>query len=486
MLLDSVMRAPLHFFTKTDNGVTLNRFSQDMNLIDQALPMAMFGTMLLLTQCLVETGIILSGSSYMGALLPVGILVLYFIQQFYLRTSRQIRLLDLEMKSPLYTQFSETISGLSTIRAFGWAAPSRAENMKRLNTSQRPYYMLFCIQRWLQVVLDLFSAGMALVLVSFALKLPWSTTEAAFGLAMVNIISFNMTLTNVITAWTGLETSLGAIARLKWFMINTPNENKPEEKEQPSADWPSQGGIELQNVTARYSDDGDAVLKNVSFKIKPGQKVGVCGRSGSGKSSLIAVLGRLLDIDADGSIVVDGFDLKTVPRQTIRSRLTALPQDALKLSGTVRRNLDPAETISADQMLIDALTKTTIWPFIEARGGLDAKLDDMSLSAGQMQLFSLSRAILRGGESHGPSSLVLLDEATSSVDRQTDDEVRAAIQPDLEGRTVIEVAHHLDIVRNYDVIIVLGDGNLLEIGHPDELLAQPDSEFYSLWASRGL
>lgn len=199
-----------------------------------------------------ETGIIAAGSSYVGAVIPVCAVALYIIQRFYLRTSRQIRYLDLEMKSPLYTQFTETLAGLSTIRAFGWAASTLAENHRRLDMSQKPFYILFCIQRWLQVVLDLFVAGIAVVLVAFALNFPNSTSQGAIGLAMLNIVNFSQSLTHMITMWTRLETSLGAISRLKWFIHNTPNENRPEERETVPDQWPSKGCIELENVTASY------------------------------------------------------------------------------------------------------------------------------------------------------------------------------------------------------------------------------------------
>lgn len=485
ILLKAVMRAPLHFFTSTDNGITLNRFSQDMSLVDQALPMAFAGTIILVAQAIADTAVIASGASYVGVIIPFGLVAVYLIQRYYLRTSRQIRFLDLELKSPLYTQFTETVAGLSTIRAFGWSRATKAENYQRLNTSQKPYYMMFCIQRWLQVVLDLFSAGMALVLVIFAVVLPSSTSGGAIGLALVNVISFNFTLSSVIMAWTQLETSLGAIARLKWFNENTPNENKPEETEKPDADWPSQGRIELENVVAAYSDDGENILRGVTLTIEAGKKVGVCGRSGSGKSSLIAALARLLELRGDGTIRIDGVDLARLPRQDIRSKLSAFPQDAFRLPGTVRHNLDPEGKIQADEMLIQALTKTAIWPFLEERGGLDAKLEDLSLSAGQLQLFCLARISLRRESSTG-GGVVLLDEATSSVDTRTDDEVRAALRPDLEGKTVVEVAHRLEIVRHYDVIVVMAGGKVAEVGNPDELLATPGSEFQALWNSRSL
>ncbi|KAM0739546.1 hypothetical protein ACQRIT_007283 [Beauveria bassiana] len=459
----SVMDAPLSFFTSIDNGVTLNRFSQDMTLIDQVLPMNFIGTVILFAQAITETAIIASGASYVGVIIPFGLVTVYFVQRYYLRTSRQLRFLDIEFKSPLYTQFAETVAGLLTIRASGWARATIEENYQRLNKSQKPYYTMFCIQRWLQVVLG-----------------------GAIGLAFINVISFNFTLSSVIVVWTQLETSLGAIARLKWFNRYTPNENKPEETEMPDADWPSQGQIELDNVVAAYSEEGEDILRGVTLSIEPGTKVGVCGRSGSGKSSLIAALSRLLELRGSGSIRIDGVDLATVPRQDIRSRILAFPQDAFSLPGTVRHNLDPEEKVEADEVLIQALTKVAIWPFLETRGGLDARLEDLGFSAGQLQLLCLARFALRRESSRGSSGVVLLDEATSSIDSQTDDEVRAALRPDMEGMTVLEVVHRLEILRDYDVVVVMERGQVAETGKPDKLLATPGSKFEALWNSKGL
>jgi ATP-binding cassette, subfamily C (CFTR/MRP), member 1 len=199
-----------------------------------------------------QTGVVASGSNYVGAIIPPSLLVLYLIQKYYLRTSRQMRLIDLEAKTPLYSQFTEMLAGLSTVRAFGWSNDYFEDSMRLLDSSQKPFYTMFCIQRWLQVALDLFVAGMALVLVSMALRISGSSTQASIGLAMVNLISFNLTLSLVLEQWTRLETSLGAIARLKWFTANTPNENKDAEKEIPLSDWPAEGRVELKNVSAAY------------------------------------------------------------------------------------------------------------------------------------------------------------------------------------------------------------------------------------------
>ncbi|KAH8169831.1 ABC transporter domain-containing protein [Sarocladium implicatum] len=477
-LLNTVLNAALRFFTTVDSGITLNRFSQDISLIDEQLPMTFFTAVALAMRVLAEVGIIASGATYVAAIIPGSVIALYFVQKYYLHTSRQMRLLDIETKSPLYTQFTETLAGLQTIRAFGWAPQLLQDNHRRLDASQKPFYGMYCIQRWLQVVLDLFVAGMALVLVSFSLSMSGTTSSGAIGLALVNLIGFNQTLTLLINQWTELETSLGAIARLKWFFTNTPDENKPEESEEPSATWPAKGAIELRNVSAAYGDNLPLVIRDLSLKIQPGQKVGVCGRSGSGKSSLVLTLLRLLEL-REGEILIDGEDVSKMPRATLRTQLTTLPQDPLTVPGTVRQNVDPASTIQSDAPLITALTQVNLWDTLSSRGGLDATLLDLGLSSGQLQLLCLARAMLSRG------SIVLLDEATSNVDHQTEEEIRRVIKEEMSDKTVVEVAHRLDIIRECDVVVVMAEGRLQEVGAPEDLLAR-DSAFKALWESQGL
>ncbi|KAF4982828.1 hypothetical protein FZEAL_1620 [Fusarium zealandicum] len=435
-LLNSVCRAPLHFFTTTESGSILNRFSQDMTLIDMTLPLAFFLTFDLTLRGLVQTGVVASGAKLFGAFIPVSFLALYLIQKYYLRTSRQMRFLDLEAKTPLYTQFTETIAGLSTVRAFGWSEKFLDESFHLLGQSQTPLYLMFCIQRWLELVLDLFVAGMAVLLVTLALRISGATSEGAIGLAMVNLLGFNQTLTTVIDQWTQLETSLGAIARLKSFIKNTPNESKMLEVEMPP-NWPTHGKIEIDNITASYS----------------------------GKSSLVLSILRLLELNS-GAIRIDGKDLATISRQHIRTQITTIPQDPVNLSGSVRDNLDPESLIQADAVLEQALKKTALWEAIEARGGLDADLGELGFSVGQRQLFCLARALL------SRSSVVLLDEPASSVDNATNQEVRKIIKDFMDGRTVVEVSHRLDHIADFDVAVVMGNGVIIEVGDPEELLGR--------------
>ena len=249
-LLNSVMRAHLSFFTSTDNGITLNRFSQDMALVDQALPSAAFSTTFSVMACIAEAALISSGAGLVAVTIPPTIFALWVLQKFYLRTSRQLRFLDLEAKSPLYTHFTETLSGLHTIRAFGWENYFRETNTKFLDVSQKPYYLLYCIQRWLNLVLDLIVAAVAVLLVTIAIQDRSITSSGAIGVALNNVLGFNLSLSALINSWTTLETSLGAISRLRAFEQDTEDENRPEEILVPPENWPQHGAIEFSNVSS--------------------------------------------------------------------------------------------------------------------------------------------------------------------------------------------------------------------------------------------
>lgn len=223
------------------------------------------------------------------------------IQKYYLRTSRQVRLLDLEAKSPLYSHFIESLSGLATIRAFGWSDAFVEQNLALLDHSQKPFYLLFCIQRWLALVLDLMVTVLAVIMMVLVVKLRNSVDSGFVGLAILNVISFSQSLAWIIRQWTALETSIGAISRLKSFTTTTPSENLAGEDQAVPDSWPENGGIEFRNLSASYELNGPKVLNGIDMTIKPGEKIGVCGRTGSGKSSLIMSIFRLLEIPPESS-----------------------------------------------------------------------------------------------------------------------------------------------------------------------------------------
>ncbi|KAH8658409.1 hypothetical protein BX600DRAFT_469082 [Xylariales sp. PMI_506] len=520
-LLKTIMRAPLSYFAITDSGTILNRFSQDISYVDMRLPMSLLVVVLQTSKLISQLFLLFISEAFMALCAPVLFTVLYFLQKLYLYTSRQIRYLDLEMRASVYSNFLETLEGISTIRALRWQGYSVRQNINNLDRSQQPNYMMETIQLWLVLVLDLLVTGLAVLIVSLAVTLRSTTTGGQIGVALNIVVAINFILVQLLEQWTQLETSLGAIARIKSLEATLEPEDKPGEDFVPAQEWPDKGAIEFRDVTAAYNPDAIA-LKNISVKILPGQKIGICGRTGSGKSSLLLSLLRLIEIDS-GSILIDGLNLSILPRDTVRSSLIVIPQDTFILDDSIRVNLDPSGTVS-DEDLIAALTKVQLWDVIKARqtktteangtngntnggangatsdnqnGGaessspsppdgsaapsqqgedaakeekevdpLDGPLKGSPLSHGQFQLFGLARALLLKQR----SSILVLDEATSNVDAKTDTLMQQIIREEFGTHTILSIAHRLDTIRDADRIMVLNDGRVVEFGSPDELL----------------
>ncbi|KAF5252095.1 hypothetical protein FANTH_2843 [Fusarium anthophilum] len=386
-LLSTVVRAPLSLFTTTDLGSITTRFSQDIGMVDNHLPLGLVVTLASFFGAIAKAGLLASSNPYIAATFPLLGAVYFYLQRGYLRTSRQLRLLDLEEKAPLYTQFLETLSGLATIRAFGWGDAVLEANHTLVDRSQRPFYLLMIVQRWLVLVLDLTTAALALLLVGLAVRL---RGEVDF--------------------WTSIETSIGAVARIKQFAEETGEENLPGETHQPPAQWPDKGAIQINNLTASYGDrDGEviAALDAVSLEIKRGEKVGICGRT--------------------GSIIIDGISLSSVPRETIRSRLITLTQDQFVLPGTVRHNVDPLGIYS------------------------DVKIKE---------------------------ALRLVE----FVDQKTEETIKAVIESEFKDHTVVFITHRLDTIVDFDRVIVMDKGCVVELGEPKSLLAS-GAKFKALWAT---
>ncbi|KAK2612755.1 hypothetical protein QQS21_001206 [Conoideocrella luteorostrata] len=452
----------------------INRFSQDLQLVDNDLAHALDHTIVHLFDVVISAVLVFTGSGYLAAGVPVCIFFVYMIQFYYLRTSRQLRIIDIEAKAPLFSQFLETLAGVSCIRAYGWTEDYLQRNYDVLNTSQRPYYLLWCIQRWLNLVLELLVGGIAIVLVAFATTTTGGKTDY-LGVALFGLINFSAALQALVAQWTQLETALGAVSRIRSYVSNTPSENKGSDSQDPPESWPLHGTIAFSNVCASYQSSLEPVLKHIDLSIAAGEKVAICGRTGSGKSSLISTLLRLLEIDA-GSITIDGVDISTIPRQEVRLRLNTLPQEPLFLQGSIRDNVDPLH-LSDDESIVAALRTVNLWELLEKRGGLDDIVSEELLSHGQRQLFCLARAIVK------PSSIVIMDEATSSVNSDEDEIIQRLLKDEFRGRTIIAVAHKLHTVVGFDRVVVMDKGRILENGNPRELLEDLSSAFHSLYMS---
>ncbi|KXG48870.1 ABC transporter, transmembrane domain, type 1 [Penicillium griseofulvum] len=473
VVLKTVMMATPQFLVTVDIGSILNRFSQDMTLIESDLPVGILITVSNLFSSIASAALIATGSKYMAISVPFLLISLFLLQHFYLKTSRQLRLLDLEIRDPLYSHLHDTVEGLSTIQAFGWEANFRIANSKLLDATQRTYYMLHCIQRWLTLVLDLIVAAEAVIVVSLVVSLRHTTSVGLLGVSLNSILAFNGSLSSLISGWTQLEISLGSILRVKDFELQVPREVSTE-VEIP-IDWPSQGAIQFSDMTAQYNSG--AVLRNISLKLLPGQKIGIYGRTGSGKSSLLSSLLSMLTL-THGSIVIDNIDLTTISPDTVRERLVTISQKPLIIGGcTVRFNLDPAG-LHPDGDIIAALDRVGIWEVLLERGGLDVEINDTSLSRGEQQLLQFARAMLKIQASN--SRVLLIDEGTSSVDAKTEARVQGLLEQDpFCACTVLTVAHRVHTLLSYDLVIGLDRGMVVEMDEP-AILRRKDSIFSNL------
>ncbi|RSL46129.1 hypothetical protein CEP54_013989 [Fusarium duplospermum] len=499
--LDTVVNAPLKFFTTTDFGAVTNLFSQDMTLIDGELPMALLNAVIQGFDVLAMAIVVAVGTPWLAISYPFMFVVLYMLQMFYLRTSRQLRLLDLEAKSPLYAHFLDTIRGIATIRAFGWTDKEILHNQHLLDTSQRPAYLLAMVQRWLASSLNLIVMALAVAVIALATQL--RTNSGFAGASLVTLMSWGEALSTLIQYYTQLETSIGAVSRLRTFAQNVLPENLDGEDLEPPEEWPTRGNIEIRGVSASYkgeyddaaSSDNDRASRNlaledITISIKPGQKVALCGRTGSGKSSVILLLLRLLDPlpNQAQNIEIDGVPYDRVDRSTLRRRIIAVPQESVFLpdGSSIKENLDPFN-VASDVECLAVLGDVRLTEFVHNRGTIHAGIRANDLSAGQKQLFSLGRAILRRRVKQrlglNAGGVLLLDEVSSSVDSTTDSLVQEIIKGEFSGYTIVMVSHRLDIVVEFfDSVVVLDRGRIVETGCPRELANAKGGWFNELWA----
>lgn len=467
-LLWTIVNAPLSYFSTTDTGAILNRFGSDLQLVDKALAQALAALSTQVFKLLVQITLLLLSQPHIALTLPPSLLVVYIVQHVYLRTSRQLRILELSSRAAVLSSITEMIAGARTIRAYGWQSHTMLQASCVLDSSQRPLYLLLCLQRWLNVVLDLLVAAVAVSFVAVAVQLRGSTTGAAVGVALNVILVANTTLLKLVANWTDLEISLGAIARLRDVERNTTGEEElgPRAHDLPE-DWRSRGAITFSDVTASYKGSSSAVLalKRFSLNIDAGQTMLVCGRTGSGKSSLLLSLLRLLDL-TEGTITIDGVDIASLSRSSVRERVfITVPQEAFfLLQCSLRFNLDP-EDRAETAVIVDALKRVELWEQLCAgnrQSGGDWAVLEMpmsslpTLSTGQTQLLALARALLRRhvlsnsslprySDTDAIKPIILLDEVTSSLDPVTEDKMYEIIRREFidGGHTVIMVTHKI-------------------------------------------
>ncbi|KAI9346785.1 P-loop containing nucleoside triphosphate hydrolase protein [Zopfochytrium polystomum] len=499
-MLKSVMRAPMAWFDVTPVGRITNRFAQDIRTVDEMVVGSFVQFFTNLGSALATLGVICSVTPlFLVLVVPVGI-TFYLLQNYYLKTSREMKRLNSVANSPIYSLAGTTISGAAVIRSFGKQHVyfDKFSDLQDLN--QSGLCSMIASNKWLQVRIETLGAVIAAGAAVFAVVERRNLTPGMAGLSLSYAFQIVNYLYTIMRVYGDIENSSTSIERLVEYSNleseapeNTTALSLPES-------WPERGAVTFTDYSLRYRPNTPLVLKNLNISVKPGEKVGIVGRTGAGKSSLSVALFRIVEAAA-GSITVDGVDIATVGLADLRSRMTIIPQDPILFASTVRENLDPTGRCT-DAELWAALEKSHLKEKVielgaaattdstetegstpgGGGGGLDALVQSGgdNLSVGERQLLCLARAILR------KSAVLVLDEATAGIDLQTDALLQATIRREFKAATVLTVAHRIRTILDSDRVLVMDAGRVAEFDTPARLREDPGSLFAKLVESSGL
>ncbi|XP_074945344.1 ATP-binding cassette sub-family C member 10 isoform X3 [Phalacrocorax aristotelis] len=474
-LLQRILKATVTFFDTTPTGRILNRVSSDLYCVDDSLPFILNIFMANMYGLLGMLVIITYGLPWI-VLVLLPLTALYFsIQRYYRRTSRELKRLYSVTLSPIYTHFSETLSGLSSIRAMRATQRFELENQLRLEQNQRCLFASNTAMQWLDIRLQMIGVAVVTAIAGIAIIQHQKRlgNPGLVGLALSYALSVTNLLSGLISSFTATETMMVSVERTEEYTTDIPMESQ-DKLVQVAADWPSQGLVDFQQVVLAYRAGLPNALNGVNFTVYPGEKVGIVGRTGSGKSTLFLALFRMLELKS-GRILLDGVDSQLVGLEELRSRLAIIPQDPFLFSGSIRENLDP-QGKRTDAELHEVLEQCHLRDAITQMGGLDSKLGERgkSLSVGQRQLVCLARALLT------QAKVLCIDEATASVDQNTDQLLQQTIRQRFADKTVLTIAHRLNTILDSDRVLVMQAGRVAELDSPTRLSQKDGSLFQRL------
>ncbi|XP_034871027.1 multidrug resistance-associated protein 1-like isoform X2 [Mirounga angustirostris] len=465
-LLDNVLHLPLRFFETNPIGQIINRFTKDMFIIDIRFHYYL-RTWLNCTLDVIGTVLVIGGALPLFILGVIPLVFLYFtIQRYYVASSRQIRRLAGASRSPIISHFSETLSGVSTIRAFGHEQRFIQQNKEVVNENLVCFYNNVISNRWLSVRLEFLGNLMVFFAALLTVLAGNSIDSAIVGLS----ISYALNITQSLNFWVRkaceIETNAVSIERVCEY------ENMDKEapwimSKRPPSQWPDKGIVEFINYQARYRDDLGLALQDITFRTHGEEKIGIVGRTGAGKSTLSNCLFRIVE-RSGGKIIIDGIDISTIGLHDLRGKLNIIPQDPVLFSGTLQMNLDPLDKYS-DSELWEVLELCHLKEFVQS---LPKKLlheiteGGENLSVGQRQLVCLARALLR------KTKILILDEATASIDFETDNLVQTTIRKEFSDCTILTIAHRLHSIIDSDRVLVLDSGRITEFETPQNLIFQ--------------
>lgn len=492
-LINRLLYAQVRFFDTVPIGRVLNRLSKDVETMDRDLADSLI---FLADDVLAALAILV----VVVAVLPIGFLfavmaacmIYVAIGYIYLSSTREIKRSESTSRSPVLSLCTECLGGVTSIRAYSDIGRYTQQMFRLIDAYNRPFYMLWMCNRWLSSRIDVAAAIFTFLVVLYMIQ---SGMPAALsGFALSYVINFNVKTLWIVRWWSVNEINFNSLERIHEY-LNI--EQEPQNGNKPPAAWPSkQGSIEVEGLTARYAPHLPPVLKSVSFKVKAGEKIGICGRTGSGKSTLALSFFRFIEAEA-GRIVIDGLDISKLELSSLRSRLTIIPQESVLFSATIRWNMDPFSEHD-DSRIWDALRRVGMAPPVleirpNAGGGsgnttredsqshdltfitsLDTEVQDggKNFSTGQRQLLAIARAILKLEN----SALLILDESTASLDAESDEKVQATIRSEMANSTILCIAHRLKTIIDYDKVLVLSNGEVIEFDEPWKLLLDGDED----------
>ncbi|XP_017121302.1 probable multidrug resistance-associated protein lethal(2)03659 [Drosophila elegans] len=482
-MFQGVSRTALYFFHANPSGRILNRFAMDLGQVDEILPAVMLDCIQIF---LTITGIIgvlcITNPWYLVNTMTM-FLAFHYLRKFYLSTSRDVKRLEAVARSPMYSHFSATLNGLPTIRALGAQEllTKEYDNYQDLHSSG--YYTFLSTSRAFGYYLDLFCVAYVISVTIMSYLNPPLENPGQIGLAITQAMSMTGTVQWGMRQSAELENSMTSVERvLEYKNLESEGEFESPADNKPPKNWPQEGQIKAEELSLRYNPDPktDKVLNSLNFVIQPREKIGIVGRTGAGKSSLINALFRLSY--NDGSMVIDSRDIAGIGLHDLRSKISIIPQEPVLFSGTLRYNLDPFEQYPDDK-LWEALEEVHLKEEVsELPKGLESMIAEggANYSVGQRQLVCLARAILR------ENRILVMDEATANVDPQTDALIQSTIRKKFKDCTVLTIAHRLNTIIDSDKVMVLDAGNLVEFGSPYTLLTQSRSKiFYGMVLDTG-
>lgn len=482
--VDKVLHAPMSFMDTNPLGRVLNRFTKDTDSLDNEIgeqlrlfifPLATIIGIIILCICYLPWFAI--AVPFLGG-------AFVFFSDLYSGSSREIKRLEAVQRSVVYNNFNETLTGMNTIKAYKAEKTFVQKNDHLLNKMNEAYFLSIATQRWLCVHLDIIASIFALIICLLCVTNQFNISASSTGLLLNYVIQIVGLLSLTVRAMTQVETEMNSVERLHSYAFHLPQEAPYEKSEfKPPAEWPMAGYIQFNEVSLRYREGLPLVLKKLNFGVYPGEKVGICGRTGAGKSSIMTGLYRLSEVDS-GSITIDGLDISQMGLRDLRSKLLIIPQDPVLFQGTIRKNLDPFHQYD-DNLLWDSLrrsglidgdvlqkvrhTKLTDNNYDQLhKFHLDQSVEDdgSNFSLGEKQLIALARSLVRN------SKILILDEATSSVDYETDAKIQDTIIREFNQCTILCIAHRLKTILTYDRILVMDQGKIVEKGTPWTLYRQ--------------